>query len=143
MIELALAGPPQVVVTDEWKETIERAHYSPAVRVGDLVILSGVLARVPDHNVGGPAPTEDEMRAAFTASMQAIGRILEAAGTDWDHVAEIQTFHTDMPGQIGVFGEVKDRFIKAPYPAWTAIDIDRMGPADAITEIKITAVAKD
>jgi enamine deaminase RidA (YjgF/YER057c/UK114 family) len=108
-----------------------------------LIILSGVLARVPGHEVGPSAPTDEEMRAAFMRSFEAIGRLLEAAGTDWDHVAEIQTFHTEMPGQITVFGEVKDHFIKAPYPAWTAIDIDRMGPADAITEIKITAVARD
>jgi hypothetical protein len=34
MFELAAAAPPQVTITEEWEDTVERAHYSPAVRVG-------------------------------------------------------------------------------------------------------------
>jgi hypothetical protein len=31
------------------------------------------------------------------------------------------------------------RYVKPPYPAWTAIDVDRLIPERGITEIKIVA----
>jgi hypothetical protein len=34
---------------------------------------------------------------------------------------------------------VKNRFVKAPFPAWTAIQISRLIADNGITEIKIVA----
>jgi hypothetical protein len=34
---------------------------------------------------------------------------------------------------------VKNRYIKAPFPAWTAIQVARLIPTNGITEIKIVA----
>jgi hypothetical protein len=31
------------------------------------------------------------------------------------------------------------KYVKAPYPAWTAIDVDRLIPERGITEIKVVA----
>jgi len=34
---------------------------------------------------------------------------------------------------------VKNRYIKAPFPAWTAIQVARLIPPNGITETKIVA----
>jgi len=35
--------------------------------------------------------------------------------------------------------EARNRYIKAPFPAWTAIQVARLIPTNGITEIKIVA----
>jgi enamine deaminase RidA (YjgF/YER057c/UK114 family) len=34
---------------------------------------------------------------------------------------------------------VKNRYVKAPFPAWTAVGVSRLIPARGITEIKLVA----
>ena len=130
-------GGKKVIVPDEWRKAYEDLHYAPAVRAGDQLILSGVVAGL------GPDETDADQAAAFARAFDAIGRILTEAGADWGDVVEIITYHTDLPEQIAVFGEVKDRYIKEPYPAWTAIDVDRLYPDRGLVEIKITAYLGD
>jgi enamine deaminase RidA (YjgF/YER057c/UK114 family) len=65
--------------------------------------------------------------------------VLERAGSSWDDVLEMTTYHTDLPTQIEGFRAVKDRYVKAPFPAWTAVDIDRLVPDGGLVEIKVVA----
>lgn len=127
----------ETIVPDAWRGAYESLHYAPAVRAGDMLILSGVVAGL------APNETEADQSAAFARAFDAIETVLTEAGADWDDVVEIITYHTDLPAQIEDFGAVKDRYIKEPYPAWTAIDIDRLYPDRGIVEIKITAYLGD
>ena len=127
-------GGKQVIVPEQWKRSYESLHYAPAVRAGDMLILSGVVAGLPPD-----APEDADLSPAFDRAFKAIGEILKEGGAEWDDVVEIITYHTDLPAQIVTFGEVKDRYIKEPYPAWTAIDIDRLYPDRGLVEIKVTA----
>ncbi|NWG92111.1 MAG: RidA family protein, partial [Parvularculaceae bacterium] len=65
--------------------------------------------------------------------------ILGAAGASWRDVVEMTTYHTDLPAQAAVFMAAKNKRMAEPYPAWTAIDIDRLWPDNGITEIRLTA----
>ena len=123
----------QVIVPAGWEESYNTLHYAPAVRAGDMLILSGVVAGL------APDETDADMEAAFARAFDAIGVILTEAGAQWGDVVEIITYHTDLPAQIADFAAAKDRYIKEPYPAWTAIDIDRLYPDRGIVEIKVTA----
>jgi enamine deaminase RidA (YjgF/YER057c/UK114 family) len=49
------------------------------------------------------------------------------------------TYHTDLPSQLDPFVKVKARYVTAPYPTWTAIDIDRLVPDGGLVEIKVIA----
>ena len=49
------------------------------------------------------------------------------------------TYHTDIDAQIADISTVKNRHVKAPFPAWTAIQISRLFEPSAVTEIKVTA----
>ena len=49
------------------------------------------------------------------------------------------TFHVGLQRHFVIFMEVKDRYVRAPYPAWTAIGIHELAIPGAILEIKIIA----
>lgn len=105
--------------------------FANAVIAGDLIFLSGVVA-------GAPAGTTD-LTAAFDRAYQHIGRVLNSAGASYDDIVDVTTFHTDIMSQIDSFAAVQKKYVKAPPPAWTAIDVDRLLPEDGLVEIKIVA----
>lgn len=141
---MAAEEPPfEPVVPAGWERTVEELHYTPAIIANGFVFLSGVVAGLDDRLPDDPPPEAEAMEASFDRAFQAIGGILAEAGTDWDHVIAIETFHTDLPSQIDMLAKVKDRYIQKPYPVWTAIDIDRLYPDGGLVEIKVTALARD
>jgi enamine deaminase RidA (YjgF/YER057c/UK114 family) len=106
------------------------------VRAGDYVFLSGVVAGMRPDQSG-----ETAMEQSFDRAFRNVATVLRAAGADWDDVVEMTTYHTDLPAQFDVFARVKDRYVGEPYPAWTAIDVDRLLPDRGIVEIRVIAYA--
>ncbi len=105
--------------------------FADAVIAGDMIYLSGVVASVN--------PEETGLTEAYERAFVRISKTLERAGVSWDDVVDLTTFHTDLAGQINEFAEVKNRYIKAPFPAWTAIGISTLFEPAGVTEIKIVA----
>jgi Endoribonuclease L-PSP len=60
-------------------------------------------------------------------------------GASWDDVVDITSFHTDIVVQMPAIVAAHKKRVEVPYPAWTAIDVDRLIPDGGITEIKIVA----
>lgn len=116
--------PRALAASQEW-------GFADAVVTGDTVYLSGVVA--------GLRPGSSDLKTAYTQAMDRLGTILAKAGVGWDDVVDMTTYHTDVPGQLDAFVVVKKNYIKAPFPAWTAIGITRLVPDTGITEIKLTA----
>ena len=52
---------------------------------------------------------------------------------------QMTSYHTDIAAQFEAMAAVHRRHVQAPFPAWTAIDVDRLVPEGGITEIKIVA----
>jgi enamine deaminase RidA (YjgF/YER057c/UK114 family) len=105
--------------------------YASAVVSGDMVTLSGIVA--------GVRPGETDLRAAYARAFERIGAVLRGAGVSWDDVVDITSFHTDLTTQMPAIVAVKNRYIKPPFPSWTAIQVARLIPDNGITEIKIVA----
>jgi len=105
--------------------------YADAVVTGDTIYLSGVVA--------GVHPGETDLQPAYDRAFRHIGKILERAGAGWDDVVDITSFHTDLKTQMPAIVAVKNKYIHAPPPAWTAIQVVRLIPDAGITEIKIVA----
>ncbi|HEX8625912.1 MAG TPA: Rid family hydrolase [Allosphingosinicella sp.] len=108
----------------------EEWGYSDAIVAGDTIYLSGIVVGQRD---GEP------LEAAYERTYGQIGAILKRAGASWDDVVDITSFHTDVVAQMPAVVAVHKRHVKAPFPAWTAIDVDRLIPERGITEIKIVA----
>ena len=130
----AAALPPESVLMaedPEYRAMQEKYGFSDAVIVGDMIYLSGVVA--------GFAPGETDMVPAYDRAFRHIGKILARAGASWADVVDVTTFHTDVKAQLDAMNTARARYMKAPYPAWTAIGVSRLLPDTGLTEIKVIA----
>jgi enamine deaminase RidA (YjgF/YER057c/UK114 family) len=126
------AGTTVLMPTDAgMRKTWEEWGFAEAVVRGDMVYLSGVVAAL--------RPGETDPAAAYDRTFRAIASILERARSSWDDVIDMTSYHVDVTAGFDTFRAVKDRHIKAPFPAWTAIDVDRLIPEGGLVEIKVVA----
>ncbi|MEM9667807.1 MAG: RidA family protein [Pseudomonadota bacterium] len=124
------------IVPEGWQQSYEFFHYAPAVRAGDTIYLSGIIASLQ----GEESEQDDEdLEAAFDRAFESLGGVLTEAGANWSDVIEMTTFHTELIHQIDAFMVSKDKYLTEPYPAWTAIDVDRLYPERGLVEIKLIA----
>jgi len=114
----------------------ERFHLAQATRFGDMLICSGQIGMGADGRV--PESAEDEFRNAW----RAVGAVLEAAGLDYTRIVESTTFHVGMQQHMAAFLKIRDEFLKAPWPAWTAIGVTELALPGARVEIRVLAWAK-
>lgn len=125
-----------VLVPEGFEKTYQELQYAPAVRAGSMLYLSGVVANVADG--------ETSMVPAIERAFDEIETILAHAGAQWSDVVDVTSYMTDLDNQLWPLWEVKGQRVPAPYPAWTAIGVDRLYGGDAaIIEIKVTAYLPD
>lgn len=110
----------------------DQFHFSPAMRVGKTVYCSGQVGAGPEGKLD-PDPA-----AQISQAFDNVRAVLEEAGASFKDVVELTTFHVGFNEHIGVFMQVKDGFVKEPYPAWTAIGVAELA-FGALVEIKVTA----
>jgi enamine deaminase RidA (YjgF/YER057c/UK114 family) len=109
----------------------EAAGFSDAVVHGDTIYLSGVVA--------GPAPGETSLEPGYTRAFERIDGILKRLGATWDDVLVFDTFHKgSVSAQVEALLPVKTRYIKAPFPTWTAVGVSDLYDPGAVTEIRLT-----
>ena len=109
------------------------AHqYSPAIRSGDLLFVSGQVGSRAD---GSPEPDyARQVKLAF-GNLKAV---LAAAGASFDDVVDVISFHTDPETQFETFMAVRAQEIgAAPWPTWTAIGVNWLAGFDV--ELKVVA----
>jgi 2-iminobutanoate/2-iminopropanoate deaminase len=108
--------------------------YSPAIRAGNLVFLSGQVGFDPATG----ALIEGDISAQTDQVMRNIGALLKAAGTDFAHVVRTTVFLADM-GEFAKMNEVYARYVVDPAPARSTVQVVRL-PRDARVEIDVIAV---
>ncbi len=113
------------------KVIYESMHFSQAVRVGNLLWVSGQTGI--DENFKVAEGIEAQARLAFKSLENVIN---EAGGTLAD-IVEIVTYHTSMKDMSG-FSKVKAEFIPENYPAWTAVGVTELVLPGLLVEIKAT-----
>jgi enamine deaminase RidA (YjgF/YER057c/UK114 family) len=111
-------------------------HYSPAIKSGDFLFISGCTGTMPDGSVS--PNIEDQIRQAF----KKIKMSLTEAGLTFSDVIDLTTYHVGLKEQLEIFKQIKDDFINEPYPAWTAIGISELAVGGALIEIRAIARAK-
>jgi enamine deaminase RidA (YjgF/YER057c/UK114 family) len=117
-------NPDTLKLWQEW-------GFSDAIVIDNMVYLSGVVASTKDGDKG--------LEDAYARAFDKLGSILAKAGASWDDVIDITSFHTDLKSQMPAIVTVKNRYVHAPFPAWTAVQVSRLIPDRGITEIKLVA----
>ena len=109
--------------------------FADAVVVGDTIYVSGVVAGIREG--------ESDLKPGYERAFERIGATLRRAGATWDDVVDITSFHTDLTTQMPAMVAVKNKYVKPPLPAWTAIQVSRLIPNNGLTEIKVVAKVRN
>ncbi len=108
--------------------------YSQAVRLGDLIYLSGQLGVAPDGAL--PASFSDQVRQA----LENVSTVLQAAGSSLALVAKVNIYVTDF-SRLSEMNAVYPRYF--PHrPAKTTVEIARLDKGAQI-EVEVVAAAGD
>jgi len=111
------------------------SHYTDAVRAGDLVFVSGIVAVDREGQLVGGADVVAQARQVF----QNMREVLAAAGCGFEDVVRVTIYLTDVddrpsinPVRQEVFGEAR--------PASTLVEVPRLAVPGAKIEVEAVAV---
>ena len=113
---------------------VSHLPFSPAVRVGDLVFVSGQAS----VDASG-ALVPDTFEGEFRRSVENMRKVLETAGSDLKHVVQTRNYVRD-PANVARYNELYREYFSAPYPARTTIT--NCLPTTLHYEIECVAVVK-
>jgi enamine deaminase RidA (YjgF/YER057c/UK114 family) len=125
-----------VVIPPEMKAMYDNFHFAPAIKDGDRLFCSGVIGIGPDGKASGDPETQ------FKQAFESLKSVLTAGGASISDVVDITTFHVGLQANLRAFMKVKDQYVTAPYPAWTAIGISELAFPGGLVEIKAVARLK-
>ena len=119
--------------------------YPHARRVGDMLYLSGVGPRKAGEieipgvtlNANGKIVSyniEEQCHSVFSN----IKYILEAAGSSWDNIVDVQVFLTNMKDDFKTYNKIYAEYFKVNQPCRTTIEIKSL-PTPIAIELKVIA----
>lgn len=107
--------------------------YSPAVKAGNLVFVSG---QIPTDPATGAFP--EGIKAQTRQSLANLKALLEAAGASMDDVVKTTVLLKHMD-DFAAMNEVYAECFSGVYPARSAFEVGKL-PKDALVEIEAIAV---
>ena len=123
----------QRIVPASMKHFYDDFHFAPAVLDGDHLRCSGMIG----FDAAGKCPEDPETQ--FGLAFENLGTLLKEGGASFEQIVEMTTFHVSISQHLAAFMTVKDRFIKDPFPAWTAIGTPELALPGALVEVRVTA----
>ena len=112
----------------------DKVAYSRAVRVGNMIEVSGTTA-VDGDKVIGPGDPEEQTRYIF----EKISRILKDAGASLNEVTRTRIYVTDI-ARWEAIGKVHKQYFDAVRPATSMVQVAALIHPDLLVEIEVTAV---
>jgi len=129
--------PFTTIVPPSFKAASETYQYSPAVRIGDQIIISGIVGA--DAEGGLPPDFRSQAENIFTT----LEAILNEAGATLDDVASLNSYHVgDILSQLREFVDIKATRIRPSHPTWTGVGVTQLGVPGALLEVSAVAVAR-
>jgi 2-iminobutanoate/2-iminopropanoate deaminase len=110
------------------------SHYTDAVRVGDLLFLSGVISVDGEGRLVGEGDVVAQARQVFDV----IGEVLTAAGATFADVAKVTVFLTDVDDRARINPVRQEAFGEA-RPASTLVEVSRLAVPGALIEVECVA----
>lgn len=113
--------------------------YSPAVKKGNMLFLSGMGSVSPEGKVLWPGDIVKQTRQTY----ENIGVLLKACGASFDDV--VKTIDYVAPVGLEKYretAEVRREFFKEPFPAATGVVVDRLIRKGMLIEIDVVAVVE-
>lgn len=112
----------------------EPFRYTPAMRVGDLVLVSGQVGVGPD----GAIVADDFLGQAHQAFAN-LRQVLESAGSDLAKVVKVTFFLTDQ-AQFAHVLDLREQYFRPPYPADTTVVVSALARPGLLVEVEAIAI---
>lgn len=133
-----------VILASQGEKTgYDEYRYAAVRRVDNMLYLSGVVIGPRDNEGNDVAAFKLQVRRGF----ERLQASLEASGASFADVVMVNSFHVwDSHHFAGsrdqhwdTFYEVAGEYIKAPYPAWTAVGTPGLLARRGIVEVQMIA----
>ncbi len=125
----------QTIATKNAPEAI--GPYAQGNIVGNMLFASGQIALDPATGEVVGATIEEQTEQV----MKNFAALLEAAGTDFDHVVKTTCFLDNMD-DFAAFNEVYGRSFTGHLPARSAVAVEKL-PKGVLVEVEVIAVIGD
>lgn len=155
----------RTIVPKALKGVYDQWRYAPAVAANGLIHVCGIIGVSP----GGETPswlgsgssqafagassttaTGDAGLAAleavrdppaqFAVAFETLRDILREGGADLSDIVEITSYHVGISTHMETFMKVWARYLKEPYPAWTAVGVAELIVPGGLVELRAVAV---
>ena len=113
---------------------IQPMFSADAIRFGDLLFVSGCVPMDADGTIVAPG----DLAAQTRRTLENLGTVLRAAGTDFEHVIKTTVFITDISRKPETY-DVRREFFGTRPPASTMVEVSALD-GEGIT-IEIDAIA--
>ncbi len=117
----------EIIHTSKAPEAI--GTYSQAVKVGDVVYMSGQIPLVPETMTVLEGDFSTQVRRVFDN----LTAVAEAAGGNLQDIVKLNIFLTDL-SYFGTVNEIMAEYFEQPYPARAAIGVASL-PKDVPVEM--------
>ena len=117
----------EIIHTDKAPQAI--GTYSQAVKIGDVVYLSGQIPLVPETMTVVEGDFSTQVRRVFDN----LSAVAQAAGGRLQDVAKLNIFMTDL-SHFATVNEIMAEYFEQPYPARAAIGVASL-PKDVAVEM--------
>jgi enamine deaminase RidA (YjgF/YER057c/UK114 family) len=122
------------VTPSQFTAVADAYQFSPAVRHGDILYISGQLGMNEDGSL--PTTFEDEVDNVFAA----MSLILVETGASLSDITNVVSYHVgDLNEQLSIFTAVKTRHLGKPHPAWTAVGVTQLAVPGLSVEVSAIA----
>lgn len=135
MFKQAIHPRNPVFKTHDGSTIFKKASYSAAVRAGDFIYVAGQIGLSPD----GSIPDDD--KAQIINAFDRMEIVLGEAGASLDQIVELVSYHVGLQRHLYDFAQIKNRYIREPFPAWTMLEIAGLARPGLVVEIKAVAYA--
>ena len=116
----------------KWEDIV---GYSRAVKVGNVVEVTGTVASGDDGNVVG----KDDAYAQTKYVYQKMEKVLQQAGAEMKDVVRVRMFVTDI-SRWQEYGRAHSEFFKEIKPCNTMVEVRALIEPDYLIEIEATAI---
>ena len=129
---------PKLDMIDPGWSYNKRYTFSPAVRKGNLLFISGLTATDERGTMVGKGDIVAQTRQIF----EKIQTILEAAGGSFDDIVKTVDYIVTTEGYKGT-ADVRRAYFRNGFPAATGIVVKELLRSDALIEIDAIAVLEE
>lgn len=107
------------------------SHYTDAVRFGDLLFISGIVATDSDGKVVGKADAAAQAAKIF----ENMGKILAAEGCGFGDVLKVTVFLRNMEHRAAI-NPIRQKVFGDTRPASTLVEVAKLVDPDMLVEIE-------